>query len=112
MTIPISPHELPRTLAVWRATTVDDGAGGQTPTRAQVTTVRARVSQPTAAERTAADQAGARLDAVMHMAPDAGVRRGDELRGDGDTYRVTATVAPSEPVYLRAECERIQSEES
>lgn len=112
MTVPIGAHELPRLMQVWRATTVDDGAGGQVVTRAHVGTVRARVSQPAAAERLAAGQAGARLDAVVHLQPDADVRRGDELASDGETYRVASTVWPSEPVYLRAMLERIQSEET
>lgn len=106
----IGAHELNRTFAVWRTTTADDGAGGQTTVTAQAGTVRARVSQPSAAERVAADQAGTRLGAIVHMAPGEDVRRGDELRGDGETYRVVAVISPSEPVYLRADCERIQHE--
>ncbi|MEU8264919.1 phage head closure protein [Micromonospora sp. NPDC048999] len=108
--IPIGVHELPRHLQVWRPTSTGDGAGGQVVTRTQVDTVRAKVSQPSAEERTAAGQSGAQLDAVVHLQPTADVRRGDELRGDGETYRVWATVHPSEPVYLRAQCERTQSE--
>lgn len=110
MTIPIGAHELPRELAVWRKTRGPDGAGGQTTTLAQVGTVRAKISQPTAAERVAAMQAGAALTMPVHLLPDADVHRGDELRGGGEVYRVEATVIPSEPVYLRADCERIESE--
>lgn len=106
----IGAHELNRTFEVWRATTADDGAGGQTEVVVQAGTARARVSQPTAAERVAADAAGARLDSVLYLAPDADVRRRDELRGDGDTLRVIATTQPSDPVYLRAECEQVQTE--
>jgi Phage head-tail joining protein. len=106
----IGAHELNRTFGVWRTTTADDGAGGQSTVTVQVGTVRALVSQPPAAERMVADQSGARLAAIVHMAPGEDVRRGDELRGDGETLRVLAVVRPSESVYLRAECERVQSE--
>lgn len=110
MTLPIGAHELPRLLAVWRTTTGDDGAGGQTTVRTQVGTVRARVSQPSAAERIAAMQGGAVLTLAVYLQPDADVRRGDELVGAGETYRVKAVFTPSEPAYLRADCERIEAE--
>ncbi|MEV2236696.1 phage head closure protein [Micromonospora sp. NPDC049891] len=110
MVTPVGLHELPRTFAVWRTTTAPDGAGGQTSTRAQVGSVRARVSQPTAAERVAAMQAGALLTLAVYMQPAADVRRGDELRGDGEVYRVKATVVPSEPAYLRADCDLVDVE--
>lgn len=34
----------------------------------------------------------------------------DVRRGDGDDLRVKSTIMPSDPVYLRADCEQIQSE--
>ncbi|MCI0384585.1 head-tail adaptor protein [Streptomyces sp. CNQ085] len=90
---------------VWRATTVDDGGGGQSTEWAQVGTPRARRSQPTARERTSADQAGAALDEVWYFAPSADVRRGDELRPPGRVLKVVATFEPSVPgTYLRANC--------
>lgn len=110
MTIPIGGHELRRTLTVYRVATADDGAGGQSTTWASQGDVAAMVSEPTAAERVAAMQAGATLTTVVHLRPDADVQRGDELRGDGEVLRVKSTVRPSEPVYLRADCERIESE--
>lgn len=110
--IPIGAHELPRTLAVWRAATADDGAGGRTAGWSQVGSIRARVSQPSAAERTAAMQAGASLTMAVYTVPSADVRRGDELRGDGEVYRVRATITPSERAYLRADCERVESEDT
>ncbi|MEU5950330.1 hypothetical protein ABZ793_32970 [Micromonospora sp. NPDC047465] len=109
--IPIGAHERHTVLDVWRATLVDDGAGGQIETLGKVGQVRVLLAQPTAAERTAADRSGARLDQVAYAGPHDDVRRGDELRGAGEVYRVTATVRPSEPVYLRVECERAQAEE-
>jgi hypothetical protein len=103
-------HLLNRTLEVWRPATVDDGAGGQQTTRYQAGHEPARLSQPSAAERTAAQQAGATLTQVIYFAAGADVMRGDELRADGEVYRVLATVVPSEPAYLRADCERTQAE--
>ncbi|GLH94904.1 phage head closure protein [Phytohabitans aurantiacus] len=110
MTAPIGAHELPRAFEVWRPELVDDGAGGQDVEYVEVGQVRGRVSQPTAAERVVAMQAGAEHTAAVYLHPSADVRRGDELRGDGDTFRIKATITPSEPVYLRADCERIESE--
>ncbi|HEX6685759.1 MAG TPA: head-tail adaptor protein [Candidatus Limnocylindrales bacterium] len=110
MTVPIGGHELNRSLQVWRPDLTDDGAGGQSVAYAQAGTVRARVSQPTAAEQVEAAQAGATHTQPVYLLPDADVRRGDELRGDGDVFRVKATIVPSEPVYLRADVELIQHE--
>lgn len=110
MVTPVGAHELPRVFQVYRTTTADDGAGGQITTRVSVGAVRARVSQPSAAERIAAMQAGAVLTMPVYLQPDADVRRGDELSDGGETYRVRATVRPSEPAYLRADCERIEAE--
>lgn len=111
MTIPIGYHELPETLPVWRSVLVADDTGGSTEAMVQVGTVRAKVSQPVAAEQVEAMQAGSTMTMIVHMRPDADVRRGDELRrADGDILRVKYTIHPSDPVYLRADCEQIQSE--
>ncbi|ROO51459.1 SPP1 family predicted phage head-tail adaptor [Micromonospora sp. Llam0] len=108
--IPIGTHDLPRQLTVWRPQLVDDGAGGQTVTHVQVGAVWARVPQPSTAERVAAAQAGAAHTTPLYLRPDADVARGDELRGGGEVWRVTSTVVPSEPAYLRADCKWVQSE--
>ncbi|MEV0639039.1 head-tail adaptor protein [Streptomyces sp. NPDC050619] len=93
------------TVPVFRASTVDDGGGGQETTWVTVGTPRARRSQPSARERQAADQAGAQLDETWYFHPDAGVRRGDELRPLGRVLEVIAVFEPSEPgTYLRADC--------
>jgi SPP1 family predicted phage head-tail adaptor len=112
MTIPIGAHELREKLTVWRPTNVSDGQGGSSTQLVQVGTyVRAKVSQPAAAEQIEAQQAGTTMTMIVHMRPEADVRRGDELRrADGDRLRVKYTIHPSEPVYLRADCEQIQSE--
>lgn len=105
-------HTLTRQLAVWRDTVGPDGAGGRTTTAAEIGHVWAKVSQPTTRERLVAAQAGSEQTHVVHLAPDAMVRRGDQLRGRGQTFRVLDTIAPSgDGVYLRADCELIQAEE-
>lgn len=101
---------LTRRLEHWRHQTGPDGSGGQTTTWAQVGTVRARVSQATTAERVAAQQAGADHTQPVYLSPRADVRRGDELRGPEGSWRVKAVIRPSEPVYLRADCELTQGE--
>lgn len=90
---------------VWRSVTADDGGGGQETTWVHLATPRARRSQPSARERTAADQAGAQLDETWYFHPDTDVRRGDELRPTGRALEVIATYEPSESgTYLRADC--------
>jgi SPP1 family predicted phage head-tail adaptor len=112
MTIPIGYHELPEQLDVWRKVSVEDPYGGSTTELQQVgEPIRAKVSQPAAAEQIEAQQAGSSMTMIVHMRPDVDVRRGDELRrADGDTLRVKYTISPSEPVYLRADCELVQAE--
>lgn len=101
---------LNRELQVWRrAFTVDD-SGGRVAVWAQVATVWASVSQPSAAERTVAAQSGALLTHVIYLLPDAQVARGDELRGNGQVFEVDSVVSPSRPVYRRANCHQTQSE--
>lgn len=104
-------HLLNTSVPVWRATTTDDGGGGQETVWAQVATLRARRSQPTARERQAADQSSARLDETWYFQPTADVRRGDELRPAGRVLEVFAVFEPSVPgTYLRADCTAHQSE--
>ena len=112
MTVPIGAHELRELLTVWRPTEVPDDLGGSVLTLVeQPAAVRAKVSQPAAAEQIEAQQAGTSMTMIVHLRPDADVRRGDELRRpDGDRLRVKYTIHPSEPVYLRADCEQIQAE--
>ncbi len=109
--IPIGFHELPEALQVWRPTRVEDEYGGEVVTPVRQADVRAKVSQPAAAEQVEAQQAGSNMTMIVHMRPDADVRRGDFLhRADGDQLRVKYTIMPSEPVYLRADCEQLQAE--
>jgi SPP1 family predicted phage head-tail adaptor len=109
--LPISPDELPETLDVWRPTAVVDEGGGRSEELAPAGTVRAKVSQPTAAEQIEAAQAGTSMTMIVHMSPDVDVRRGDELhRTDGDVLRVKYTIHASRRTYLRADCEQVQSQ--
>jgi SPP1 family predicted phage head-tail adaptor len=94
-------HQLTRTLDVWRPETAPDGSGGQTVTLTQVGEVWAKVDQPSAEERAVGQQWGAEHSHNIFLDPDADVRRGDELRGDGQTFRVLATVQPSRPIYRK-----------
>lgn len=94
---------------VWRTTLVSDGMGGWIPQTVKVTTVRARFSQPSATERTTADQTTARLTHVVYLAPGANVLRGDELRVGVRRLKVLAVFEPSERgTYLRADCNQTQ----
>jgi head-tail adaptor len=115
-------HQLDRPLDVWREVLAADGSGGRNRVWAFVGTVYAMVSQPRAAQRVAAQQAGSRHDHVVHLDPDDDVRRRDRLRdhaADPSTVKpeqrpyfdVMSVVRPSKgDVYLRAECELIQPE--
>lgn len=95
-------HLLNRTLTVHRPATAADGAGGQTVALVKTGTVRAKVDQPTATERTEGDQWGAEHSHTIRFLRDADVRRGDELTGGGQRFRVLATVTDSHATYLKA----------
>ncbi|MFE5544564.1 head-tail adaptor protein [Streptomyces sp. NPDC056534] len=106
---------LTRRLQVWRAVTVDDGAGGQDTTRVLQGTVRAKVDQPSPTERLVAAQAGSKHSHDVWLRAGADVRRGDELRGtdalgQAQRFRVLSVVQPSRPVYSKAFAELIQEE--
>lgn len=94
---------------VWRHSRTADGMGGWAEVWAQVGTVRARFSQPSAAERVAADRSEAKLSHVVYLPPSADVRRGDQLRLPGRSFDVLAVFEPSKPgTYLRADCDAHQ----
>lgn len=102
-----------RTLDLWRPAAVSDGRGGRTETVADTgTDLLAKVDQPSPAEVYAAAQNGITLTHAIYFDGTVDVRRGDELRGDGDVFRVESVVQPSTPVYTKASCERTQSEQS
>jgi SPP1 family predicted phage head-tail adaptor len=104
-------HRLNETLTVYRAAYTADGAGGRTKVFEAAGLIRAQVSQPTAAERTLAAQAGANLTHVVHAAYTANVERGDELDNGGDRrLRVLAVVTNSRHTYKRLECQVAQGE--
>jgi head-tail adaptor len=96
---------------VWRSARTADGIGGWAEGWAQVGVkpVRARFSQPSAAERLVNDRLEARMTHVVYLIPGTDVRRLDELRTPGRTFRVLAVYEPSVPgTYLRADCEAHQ----
>jgi len=103
---------LNRTLDVYRPSTVADGAGGWTTEYAFVGAVRVMVSQPSAQEKEEADQWGARHTHNIYALPTADIRRGDELRDGGQTWRVLATVTPSRAAYLKAVSQLVEPEGS
>lgn len=104
-------HQLNRTLDVWRPAIIPDDSGGQTVVLNLAGQVRAKVDQPSADEDRVAQQWGSEHSHNIYLDPGADVRRGDELRGGGQTFRVLATVQPSQAVYTKAPAsELIQSE--
>lgn len=104
-------HRLNDELTVYRATYTTDAVGGRTQTFTENGTIRAQVSQPTAAERTVAAQAGANLSHVIHTTYGADVERGDELDNGGTRrLRVLAVLHNSRRTYKRLECEVTQGE--
>jgi SPP1 family predicted phage head-tail adaptor len=103
-------HRLNETVTVYRASFVDDGAGGRTKTFAEVGDIRAQVNQPSAQERLAAAQLGAELSHVVHTTYGADVERGDELdAGLARRLRVRDVMHDSRRTYYRLECEVVQS---
>lgn len=97
-------------VVVHRPTLAPDGMGGYTETTTVVAIEAAKVDQATAAERQAAAQWQSPHTHNVYFTPAANVRRGDELVWDDRVLRVIATVQPSRPVYLKAECEFVQRE--
>jgi SPP1 family predicted phage head-tail adaptor len=105
-------HQLNRELEVWRPATSPDGLGGRTTTLVQVGTVRAKVDQPSAADRLLAAQTNSLHTHTVYLLPTADVSRGDELRGAGQRLRVHHISEPSSPNYRKAEAELTQTEGS
>jgi SPP1 family predicted phage head-tail adaptor len=104
-------HLLNTTVAVWRVALADDGGGGQVETWTEVATQRARLSQPSAAQREAGDQDGARLTHIVYLRSGVDVQRGDQLRQSGLALDVVAVFEPSvRGTYLRADCTSRQEE--
>lgn len=103
-------HLLNTSLVVKRPTLTSDGMGGYVETLTTVATESAKVDQATANERQVAAQWQSAHTHNVYFAPTANVRRGDELLWGDRTFRVLATVQPSRPVYLKAECEFVQRE--
>lgn len=106
-------HWLNRTLQVWRPQGEDDGHGGQEVTYVrQADDVRAKVDQPSVAERAVAATTDSDHTHSIFLLPTADVRRGDELRdgGTGEKWRVLSAVGPSSTRYRKCESQLIQGE--
>jgi len=111
-------HWLNTTLHVWRHTLTPDGSGGFTETWADRGSIKAKVDQSSAEERTLAQQAGADHTHNIYGEPDVDVKRNDRLAASsvdvenlvaGDVYYdVTSTTTPSSPRYLKCVSERIE----
>lgn len=103
-------HWLNRTLEVWRPVTAPDGAGGETVTMTdQESDVAAKVDQPSAVEQQVAAQWGSTHTHTIYCLPDVDVQRNDELRGDGQIFKVLATFQPSTPRYLKVQAELVEA---
>jgi SPP1 family predicted phage head-tail adaptor len=90
---------------VWRETGIPDGYGGEHLVWTLQDTHRARLSQPSARERTAAQQAGADLTHIVYFASGSDVQRGDQIRTGDQILDVDALFEPSVTgTYLRADC--------
>lgn len=103
-------HQLNRTLELWRAVPVDDGAGGQARVPALLDAVLARLPRATGVEQRRGGQTGATLQQMVICGPGTDLRRGDELRDTGLRLRVVEVLEPSQEGHIRAVCERIQAE--
>lgn len=106
-------HLLNSTLDVYRRAEADDGQGGIDYTYGVLELARkVRLVQASAREQFEAEQAGASLTHKVYQNHDDDIQRGDEYRSGSIQYRVMNVVGPSTPgTYLRADVERIQSEE-
>lgn len=101
---------LNRTLDVYRPVSTSDGMGGTTTSYANTSTVKAMVAQPGGTEKDVANQFGAYQRFRIYMLPSVDVRRGDELRGDSQVFRVVDVEKPSRHVYTKAISELVQAE--
>lgn len=86
--------------------------GGSTTTLVRKPDVKAMVVQPSAKEQIVAQQDDSLHSHRVYLMPSADVRRGDELRGNGQKFRVVSVVQPSTPNYSKAFVELIQPEGS
>lgn len=115
-------HLLNRTVQVWRTEREPDGAGGWVSTRVFSHNLEVRISRAGVRERAFARtdvgdmQGAAELTHIIYADDDADIRRGDRLRTidlEVVEYRVMGTQRATNPdVYIRAEAELIQPEET
>lgn len=105
-------HLLKQRADIFRRTQVSDGQGGYTYTFGAVkVNQKCKIDQASASEQMEAEQAGSTHTHSIYMEYGQNVRRGDEIRRLGKSYRVGKVVQPSTPgVYYKAECEELQQE--
>lgn len=102
-------HLLNASVTVYRASFAADGRGGRTRSTASHGTLRAKLEQPSPAERLVAARDGAVLDWIVHVLYGSDVQRGDEIdAGGARRLRVVAVVTNSRHTYTRLECAFIQ----
>lgn len=95
---------------VWRPNPVDDGAGGQTVTMAQITTEAGDVRELTGTELIEAQQAGAEHTHAGWFHVRADIERNDELRdGDGTRLLVLSTSTTFPPTRTRVQARRVEA---
>lgn len=108
MTVPV--QTLNREIEVWRRIFVEDESGGRSAVWNYMSTERTRIMQPSIDQQLVAAQAGAQLTHIAYFLPTVDILRGDELRGENQVLSIWAVSTPSEPVYLRANCEELDVE--
>jgi head-tail adaptor len=109
-------HLLTQTLSVYRSVDTVDSGGGRQQVFVQVSTVRAKVDQPTPAEVELAGVWGAQLSHVVRTEVYEDIRREDEFGGElpsevlaDQRLRVLAVVSDSHQTYRRMLCEITQA---
>lgn len=89
----------------YRDVPTPDAQGGQATVRTLLGVLPGRRRQPVVAvEADLAQQDVSNVMDVIYFAPDADVRRNDELHLGNDVFDVHATYQPSGSIYLRADC--------
>lgn len=108
----LTTHLLKQRADIYRRTQVSDGQGGYTYSYALVeANVKCKIDQASGKEQFEAQQAGGSMTHKVFLEHDQSVRRGDEVRRLGKSYRVDLVHEPSTSgVYRRADSELIQSE--
>lgn len=108
----LTTHLLKQKADIYRPVQVSDGQGGYTRSFTLFkANAKCKIDQASASEQTEADQSNASMTHSIYVEHDVNIRRGDEIRRNGKSYRVNDIAEPSRPgVYRRADTELIQPE--